>query len=88
MDSYEGITNKCKTISLKGLKLAKLGSPFIDELDKEVSIAFENFCEQLKQKGVHIEDLNIPEAKEKERTELFPPIVGSEIISAFGLEIS
>ena len=82
-NAYEGneITDK-KIISLEGLKLAKLGSPFTDELDEEVSIAYERFCDELVKKGVQFENLCILEAKE--RTKLFPPIVGSEIVSAFG----
>ena len=71
-----------KKFSLEGLKLAKLGLPFLNELDKEVSIAYEKFCDQLVKKGVCIINLDLPEAKE--RTNLFPPIVGSEIVSAFG----
>jgi len=71
-----------KLMSLNGLTLAKLGSPFTDELDEEVSIAYESFCNELIKKGVNIIDLNIPEANE--RTKLFPSIVGSEIVSAFG----
>ena len=73
-----------KEINLKGLKLAKLGSPFTNELDKEVSIAYEKFCKELVGKGIEIETLDIPEALE--RTNLFPPIVGSEIVAAFGLK--
>jgi len=73
-----------KEINLKGLKLAKLGSPFTNELDKEVSIAYEKFCKELVGKGIEIETLDIAEALE--RTNLFPPIVGSEIVAAFGLK--
>ena len=73
-----------KEVNLKGLKLAKLGAPFTNELDKEVSIAYEKFCKEILEKGVEIETLDIPEALE--RTNLFPPIVGSEIVAAFGLK--
>ena len=58
-----------KQMSLNGLTLAKLGSPFTDELDEEVSIAYESFCNELIKKGVNVIDLNIPEANE--RTKLF-----------------
>ena len=73
-----------KKVNLKGLKLAKLGAPFTNELDKEVSIAYEKFCKEILEKGVEIETLDIPEVLE--RTNLFPPIVGSEIVAAFGLK--
>ena len=71
-----------KEINLKGLKVAKLEVPFTNELDKEVSIAYNEFCNQIMKKGVDLDTLDIPEALE--RADLFPPIVGSEIVSAFG----
>ena len=79
--TYNKIFNN-KEINLKELKVAKLETPFTNELDKEVSIAYEEFCNQMMKKGVDLEKLDIPEALE--RTDLFPPIVGSEIVSAFG----
>ena len=48
-----------KLMSLNGLTLAKLGSPFTDELDEEVSIAYESFCNELIKKGVNVIDLNL-----------------------------
>ena len=67
---------------MNGLKIAKLEFPFTNDLDHEVSVAYENFCKELIKIGVDLETLDIPEALE--RKDLFPPIVGSEIISAFG----
>ena len=46
--------------------------------------AYDNFCNKLEDAGAKIEDVIIDEAREK--ATLFPTIVGSEIISAFGRE--
>ena len=77
-----GITKDLGPIHLSNLKLAKLGKPFTDDLDEEVQNAYEKICEKLKEKGATLIELDIPEALE--RVNLFPPIVGSEIIYAFG----
>ena len=76
------MTEDLGPIDLNNLRLAKLGKPFTDDLDEEVQNAYEKICEKLKEKGVTLIELNIPEALE--RVSLFPPIVGSEIIYAFG----
>ena len=77
-----GVTKNLKAISIDNLKLGKLGKPFTDDLDDEVKIAFERICEKLKEKGAKLSDLEVPEASE--RVNLFPPIVGTEIVAAFG----
>ena len=77
-----GVTKDLGPIHLDNLKLAKLGKPFTDDLDEEVQNAYEKICEKLKEKGATLIELDIPEALE--RVNLFPPIVGSEIIYAFG----
>ena len=77
-----GVTKDLGPIHLNNLKLAKLGKPFTDNLDEEVQNAYRKICEKLKEKGATLIELDIPEALE--RVNLFPPIVGSEIIYAFG----
>ena len=77
-----GVKKDLGPIHLSNLKLAKLGKPFTDDLDEEVQNAYEKICEKLKEKGAILIELDIPEALE--RVNLFPPIVGSEIIYAFG----
>ena len=77
-----GVKKGLGPIHLSNLKLAKLGKPFTDDLDEEVQNAYEKICEKLKEKGATLIELDIPEALE--RVNLFPPIVGSEIIYAFG----
>ena len=77
-----GVKKDLGPIHLNNLKLAKLGKPFTDDLDEEVQNAYEKICEKLKEKGATLIELDIPEALE--RVNLFPPIVGSEIIYAFG----
>ena len=77
-----GVTKDLGPIHLDNLKLAKLGKPFTDDLDEEVQNAYEKICEKLKEKGATLIELDIPEALE--RVNLFPPIVGSEIVYAFG----
>ena len=77
-----GVKKDLGPIHLSNLKLAKLGKPFTDDLDEEVQNAYEKICEKLKEKGANLIELDIPEALE--RVNLFPPIVGSEIIYAFG----
>ena len=77
-----GVTKNLDPISIDKLKLGKLGKPFTDELDEEVKNAFEGICERLKEKGADLIEIDIPEASE--RINLFPPIVGSEIVHAFG----
>ncbi|MDA9755286.1 amidase [bacterium] len=77
-----GVKKDLGPIHLSNLKLAKLGKPFTDDLDEEVQNAYEKICKKLKEKGATLIELDIPEALE--RVNLFPPIVGSEIIHAFG----
>ncbi len=82
-DTYgSGVTKTFRSIKLKNLKLAKLSKPFTDNLDSEVRCAYEKFCEELIKKGASLKKINVPEALE--RLDLFPLIVGSEIVSAFG----
>ena len=77
-----GIKKDLGPIHLSNLKLAKLGKPFTDDLDEEVQNAYEKICKKLIEKGTSLTELDIPEALE--RVNLFPPIVGSEIVYAFG----
>ena len=77
-----GLTKNLDPISIGTLKLGKLGKPFTDDLDAEVHFAFEKICEQLTEKGAKLIEVDVPEASE--RVNLFPPIVGSEIVYAFG----
>ena len=81
-DAYNGSTPKTKPLSIEGMSFGKLKEPFTSNLDPDVTEAFEKLCEELINLGARIEDVIIPEANEK--TTLFPRIVGSEIISAFG----
>ena len=77
-----GVANDLEPVHISNLKLAKLCKPFTDDLDGEVQNAYEKICKKLKEKGATLIELDIPEALE--RVNLFPPIVGSEIIYAFG----
>ena len=83
-NTYNNLNNYKMSLDIKNLSFGKLKEPFTLELDPEVQEAYENICKQLETKGAHIEDVVIPEANEK--TTLFPKIVGSEIISAFGID--
>ena len=83
-NTYNNINNHKLSLDIKNLSFGKLKEPFTLELDPEVQEAYENICKQLEIKGANIEEVVIPEANEK--TTLFPKIVGSEIISAFGVE--
>ena len=73
-----------KPLEIKNLVIGKLKEPFTENLDSSVMEAYNNFCKKLEVAGAKIEDVIIDEAREKAR--LFPTIVGSEIISAFGKE--
>ncbi len=73
-----------KPIEIKNMSFGKLKEPFTTNLDPQVMEAYENICAELKKLGAKIEEIIIPEANEK--TSLFPKIVGSEIISAFGID--
>ena len=83
-DAYNGSTPKTKPLSIEGMSFGKLKEPFTTNLDPDVTEAFEKLCEELINLGARIEDVIIPEANEK--ATLFPRIVGSEIISAFGID--
>ncbi len=83
-NTYNSINNPKKSLDIKNLSFGKLKEPFTLDLDQEVQEAFENICKQLEIKGAKIEEIAIPEANEK--TALFPKIVGSEIIGAFGID--
>ncbi len=73
-----------KPIEIKNMSFGKLKEPFTSNLDPQVMEAYENICAELKKLGAKIDEIIIPEANEK--ASLFPKIVGSEIISAFGID--
>ena len=81
-DTYNNMIDSSKPLDVSGMHFGKLQEPFTSDLDPQVLNAYENFCNELKKLGSKIEDVVIPEANEK--STLFPKIVGSEIISAFG----
>ena len=70
--------------SLAGLRLATPTPLFFDELDESVANCFDQALLKLRQAGVEIVDLDLPESLE--RNQVFPPIVGAEIISALGVD--
>ena len=78
----EKIIKNSYTVALEGMKIGKLTHPFTDNLDEEVSNAYENVCEKLKSFGAIITEIVMPEALERKK--LFPTIVGAEIIRCFG----
>ena len=81
-DTFNGIRQERKPLNLKGMSFGKLKEPFTSDLDPNIAEAYDNVCNELIKLGARIEDVVIPEANEK--ANLFPKIVGSEIISAFG----
>ena len=84
-DTFNGNSdNALKPIQIKNMSFGKLKEPFTTNLDPQVMEAYENICDELKKLGAKIEEIIIPEANEK--ASLFPKIVGSEIISAFGID--
>ncbi len=84
-DTFNGKSdNTLKPIQIKNMSFGKLKEPFTTNLDPQVMEAYENICDELKKIGAKIEEIIIPEANEK--ASLFPKIVGSEIISAFGID--
>lgn len=83
-DTFNNTDKLLPLLKIEGMYLGKLQEPFTKDLDTEVLEAYENFCIKLKNLGAKIEDVTITEANEK--AVLFPKIVGSEIISAFGRE--
>ncbi len=78
----ETLSNTEEKVNISKLKIGKLSSPFTNELDSEVMNAYENVSQRLIDKGAQVQEINMPEADE--RINLFPKIVGSEIISSFG----
>jgi aspartyl-tRNA(Asn)/glutamyl-tRNA(Gln) amidotransferase subunit A len=80
-NTYNGTTIDQKPIKLNGMTFGKLKEPFTSNLDPEVEEAYEIICNKLEKLGANIEEV-MTEANEK--ATLFPAIVGSEIISAFG----
>ena len=70
--------------SLAGLRLAKPTPLFFDELDEPVAACFDAALLKLTQAGVEIVDLHLPESLE--RNQVFPPIVGAEIIATLGVD--
>ena len=83
-NTYNDVNYHTKSLDIKNLLLGKLKEPFTSNLDPAVEEAYEKICEQLEILGAKIEEVVIPEASEK--GVLFPKIVGSEIISAFGID--
>ncbi len=83
-DTYNGTTEDQKAFKLENINFGKLKEPFTSNLDPEVAEAYEIICNKLENLGANIEEVIIPEANEK--ATLFPAIVGSEIISAFGID--
>ncbi len=83
-DTYNDSTNDQKPIKFDEMTFGKLKEPFTSNLDPEVEEAYEIVCSRLEKLGAKIEELVILEANEK--ATLFPKIVGSEIISAFGID--
>ncbi len=81
-NTYNGTIIDQKPIKLDCMTFGKLKEPFTSNLDPEVEEAYEIVCSKLQELGANIEEVIIPEANEK--VTLFPAIVGSEIISAFG----
>jgi aspartyl-tRNA(Asn)/glutamyl-tRNA(Gln) amidotransferase subunit A len=83
-DTYNNNKKLSKPLEIKNLVIGKLMEPFTENLDTSVMAAYNNFCKKLEDAGAKIEDVIVDEAREK--ATLFPTIVGSEIISAFGRE--
>ena len=81
-DTFNNTKKLLSPLKIESMKLGKLCEPFTENLDPEVLEAYENFCNKLRSFGAQIDEIIIPEAREKAL--LFPKIVGSEIISAFG----
>ena len=83
-NTYNNSNPLIAPLKIEGMRLGKLQEPFTSNLDLQVAEAYDNFCIKLKDLGATIENVTISEANEK--AVLFPKIVGSEIISAFGKE--
>ncbi len=83
-NTYNGTFIDQKPIKLDDMTFGKLKEPFTSNLDPEVEEAYQITCDKLENLGATIDDVIIPEANEK--ATLFPAIVGSEIISAFGID--
>mgnify|MGYP001161601088 CR=1 FL=1 len=81
-DTFNNTKKSMSPLKIESMNLGKLQEPFTENLDPEVLEAYDNFCKKLISFGAQIEETTIPEAREK--AVLFPRIVGSEIISAFG----
>lgn len=71
-------------VSLAGMRFGLPSPMFLEDLDPEVSAAFDIALTQLKDAGVEIVDVDIPEASERET--IFPVIVGAELIATLGTE--
>lgn len=65
--------------SLQGLRFARPSPVFFDELDATVRNCFDLAVRKLEQQGVEVIDIEIPESLE--RDQVFPVIVGPEIIA-------
>lgn len=64
---------------LNGLRFAKPSPVFFEELDTEVQQCFNAAIQQLQSHGVEFIEIELPQSQE--RNEVFPKIVGAELIS-------
>lgn len=76
---------KKAAISLNGLTLAKPRDVFFDDLDDEVRAGFEAVENALVDGGARIVQIDMPESRQ--RNEIFPFIVGPELIATLGLDL-
>jgi aspartyl-tRNA(Asn)/glutamyl-tRNA(Gln) amidotransferase subunit A len=70
--------------SLAGLRIGVPSTVNLDDLDAEVAMAFELARRRLADYGVQLTDIDVPE--NHERAEIFPPLVGAEIINSLTRE--
>ena len=70
--------------SVAGLRLGVPCTTNLDDLDTEVATAFELARRQLVSLGAQVIEIDVPE--NRERAELFPPVVGAEIMSSLTRE--
>ncbi len=73
-----------KPLSLKGFRFARPAPVFFDALDEEVATCFDRAVKILEKEGVEFVDIDLPESLE--RDQVFPLIVGAELISSLGAE--
>jgi len=73
-----------RTNTLQGLHFGIPNQLFLDDLDNEVQQAFEESVEKLRDAGVRFTGFDLPE--HVERHDLFPAIVGAELLATLGRE--